>query len=75
METIYTRENPDNLERIRHALQQDGAVKVVNEYETFYGVGFDRWLRNGLADLPCEFKVLSWCKWYNYPWSYLIKLK
>lgn len=46
-----------------------------DKYETFYGVGFDRWLREGLADLPCEFEVLTWCKWYNYPWSYLIKLK
>jgi hypothetical protein len=56
MKSFYTKEDNKTLEAIRAALLEDGAVDVHNEYETFYGVGFDKWLRNGLADLDCPFE-------------------
>lgn len=74
MRTIHTRKEDENMVLIRTALQEDGVVEVVNEYETFYGTDFDRWLKNGLKDMDCTFEVLSWCKWYNYPWDYKITL-
>jgi hypothetical protein len=75
MKSFYTKEDNKTLEAIRAALLEDGAVDVHNEYETFYGVGFDKWLRNGLADLDCTFEVKSWNHFgYGYPWHYVITL-
>jgi len=76
MKKIYTRQEPENLEKIRKALHEDGVVEVHNQYETVYGVDFDDWLRKGLSDLDCDFKVTSWCHFeYRYPWTYIITLK
>lgn len=75
MKTFCTREDEQTLQEIRKALLEDGAVEVHNEYETFYGVGFDRWLKNGLKDIPCEFDVLAYNPWEGYPWTYRITKK
>ena len=75
IDSVYCKEQPRMLALIRKILARDGAVKVVNQYETFYGVGFDRWLRNGLADIPCDIEVISVNPWEGYPWSYRITVK
>ena len=64
----------ETLKKIRETLLSDGAAEVHNEYETFYGAGFDGWLRNGLKDLPCKFRVTSVNHWEGYPWTYIITL-
>ena len=73
--SVYTKDTDEGLAEIREYLLKDGAVDVHNEYETFYGVGFDRWLRKGLADIPCDIIVRDVNKWEGYPWSYDIILK
>ena len=72
MKKIYTREEKDKLEEIRATLLAGEPVEVVNKYETFYGVSFDRWLREGIKDIQCDIKVTSWNHWEGYPWSYEI---
>lgn len=72
IESVHCKEEPRMMKLIRKFLIRDGKVKVHNNYETFYGVGFDRWLREGLADIPCEIEVLTYNKWEGYPWSYNI---
>ena len=72
---VFMREEKKGLEAVREALIKDGIVEVVNEYETFYGVSFDGWLKKGLQDLDCEFEVLSYNQWEGYPWDYIITLK
>lgn len=74
MREFFMREEPAKLQEARKALLEDGQVKIHNEYETFYGVSFDRWLRKGLEDLDCTIEVMSWNKWENYPWTYRITL-
>lgn len=74
MRKFFMREEPAKLQEARKALLEDGQVEIINEYETFYGVSFDRWLRKGLEDLDCTIEVTSWNKWENYPWSYRITL-
>lgn len=71
---VYMREEESGLEATREALLKEGIVEVVNQYETFYGVEFDGWLRKGLADLDCTFKITSYNKWEGYPWNYIITL-
>lgn len=71
---VFMREEKDGLEATRKALLKDGVVKVVNEYETFYGVEFDGWLRKGLEDIDCTFEVTSYNHWEGYPWGYIITL-
>ena len=73
--SVYTRDEEAGLKAIREALLADGLVDVHNEYETFYGCGFDSWLRKGLADIPCEIVVRDINQWEGYPWSYDIVLK
>ena len=72
MKQFYTKEDEQTLQEIRKALLEDGVVEVHNDYETFYGVGFNRWLHDGLADIPCEFEVLAYNPWEGYPWIYRI---
>lgn len=72
---VFCREEKEAIPVIREALVSDKAVEVVNEYETFYGVGFDRWLREALEDLNPEYVVTSVNHWEGYPWSYEITLK
>lgn len=75
MKEFYTKESEKVLGEIREALESDGIVKVHNAYETFYGVGFDRWLRNGLSDLDVEIEVTAWNGFgYGYPWIYVIRM-
>ena len=69
---FFTRENDETLKKIREALISVGFAEVHNEYETFYGVGFDGWLRKGIADLPCEIEVTAVNHWEGYPWTYFI---
>ena len=75
MKQIFTKESPENLKEIRSTLLSGEPIEVVNEYETFYGVGFDRWLREGINDIPCEIKVTSYNQLEGYPWSYEIRPK
>ena len=72
--TVCMREEQSGLEATREALLKEGVVKVVNEYETFYGVSFDGWLREGLKDIDCNFEVTSYNHWEGYPWNYTITL-
>ena len=72
--TFYTKENEEVLKQIREALLNTGYAEVHNQYETFYGVGFDRWLREGLADLEPTYEILMVNKWEGYPWIYLINV-
>lgn len=72
---FFTKENEATLVKIREALIQDGCVEVHNEYETFYGVGFDKWLRDGIKDIPCKFEIITWNKWEGYPWTYFITIE
>jgi hypothetical protein len=71
---VYMREEQSGLEATREALLKEGVVKVINEYETFYGVSFDGWLRQGLKDLDCNIEVTSYNHWEGYPWNYTITL-
>ena len=75
MKSITCKEEPKKLEEIRTELLAGREVKVYNEYEKVYGVGFDRWLRKGIEDIPCDIEVTSWNKWYSYPWTYIITPK
>ena len=75
MKSFYTKEDEQTLQEIRKALLEDGIVEVHNKYDTFYGVGFDKWLHDGLADIDCEFEVLAYNKWEGYPWIYRITKK
>ena len=72
--TVCMREEQSGLEATREALLKEGVVKVVNQYETFYGVSFDGWLREGLKDLDCNIEVTSYNHWEGYPWNYTITL-
>lgn len=71
--TYYTKENEETLAKVRESLQEVGYAEVHNEYETFYGVGFDRWLREGLKDLDLTIEVTLINHWEGYPWTYFIK--
>ena len=74
---FYTKENNKVLEEIRTELKNGRPVQVVNEWETFYGCSFDDWLRNGLSDINCDIKVLSFNHFPDcgYPWEYEIMPK
>ena len=74
IDSVYCKEEPRMLDLIRKILLRDGQVKVHNKYETFYGVGFDHWLREGLEDIPCTIEVISVNPWEGYPWTYRITL-
>ena len=71
--TYYTKEDEATLAEVRESLQKVGYAEVHNKYETFYGVGFDRWLRDGLKDLDLTIEVTAVNKWEGYPWTYFIK--
>lgn len=75
MKKFSMKQEPRKLEMVREELKNGNAVEVNNEFETFYGAGFDRWLREGLKDIPCDYKVTSWNKWCGYPWCYIITPK
>ena len=72
MKKVFCKEEQNKLNEIREELLAGNPVEVNNEYETFYGVGFDRWLRKGIEDIPCDIKVTSYNKWEGYPWTYII---
>ena len=69
---FYMRKNERLLGLATKALVLDGSVVIVCKYETFYGVDFDSWLRNGLKDIPCDIKVTGHNRWHGYPDEYLI---
>lgn len=77
MNVIRCKESPEKLKEIREELLNGRPVKVVNLYETFYGVGFDRWLREGIKDIPCDIKVTCYNHFPDtgYPWEYVITPK
>ena len=77
MKEIYCKESPEALEEIRKTLLAGEPVRVVNQYETFYGCMFDRWLREGIKDIDCDIEVLNYNHFPNcgYPWEYEIKVK
>ena len=72
--TFYTKESEEMLKNIRLALINEGIAEVHNEYETFYGVGFDQWLKDGLKDLNPTYEVTSYNRWEGYPWTYIITI-
>lgn len=72
---IYCRDSEEEMNALRDLLLEKKEIEVNNQYETFYGVSFDRKMRKKLEDLDCEIKVLSYNQWEGYPWSYNIKLK
>ena len=77
MKDVCCRQEPEKLKEIREELLAGRSVMVYNEYETFYGWGFDRWLRDGIADIPCDVEVLSVNHFADcgYPWTYRITPK
>ena len=75
MKQIYCREDEAKLQEIREELKAGRGVIVHNEYETFYGCGFDSWLRKGIEDIKCEIEVTAMNQWWNYPWEYRITPK
>lgn len=72
MKKFIIKEDQKKLEEIREELLAGRSVEVNNEYETFYGVGFDKWLKDGIKDIPNTIEVKSWNKWEGYPWTYVI---
>ena len=77
MKEVFTRLQPEKLQEIRDELLSGKPVRVINEFETFYGCSFDRWLRNGIKDIPCDIKVISYNHFPDcgYPWEYEITPK
>lgn len=77
MKIVWCKESEKALKEIREELLAGRQVSVHNEYETFYGHGFDSWLRKGIADIPCEIKVTSYNHFADcgYPWTYEITPK
>ena len=73
-ERIHMRENARLLRLACKYLTEDGTVDIWNAYETFYGVGFDRWLRESLKDRDCDIKVLDYDTYNDYPRGYRISL-
>lgn len=54
----------------RELLENGTAVHWVNDYETFYGVGWFSWVKKQLEGVNCDIKVAHWCKWVNgMPWA------
>lgn len=72
---VSCKEEKEALAVIREELNTTGRVEVCNLYETFYGVGFDGWLRNGIKDIPCDIEVKTYNQWEGYPWDYVITKK
>lgn len=74
MKRISCKENAEKLAEIREELTNGRPVEVHNQYETFYGHGFDGWLRKGIADIACDIKVTSVNHFADcgYPWAYVI---
>ena len=72
--SVFTKESAESAERIKEILRTEGKVEVVNQYETFYGVGFDRWFREQLKDIDCTIEVTGYNKWYGYPWEYIVTM-
>ena len=72
MKQFYIREDNEALKEIRSLLQAGEPVEIHNTYDTFYGVDFDNWLKEGISDIACEIQVTSWNKWERYPWTYII---
>lgn len=74
MKEIYTKENAEKLQEIKDALANDGEVRVVNQYETIYGWGFDKWLRDGLKDFDVNYEIVCYNHFADcgYPWEYII---
>ena len=77
MKEVFCKENPEKLREIREELQAGRPVKVYNLYETFYGCGFDRWLREGIKDIPCKIEETTYNHFADcgYPWTYVITPK
>lgn len=77
LKEISCKDTKDALAEIRATLQAGEPFRVVNQYETFYGVSFDRWLREGIKDIPCDIKVLNYNHFPDcgYPWEYEITPK
>ena len=76
MENVfYMREDNEKLSQIRELLLNGEEVEIHNCYDTFYGCGFDSWLRKGLADILCEIEETSWNHFPDcgYPWTYVIR--
>lgn len=59
MKTVYGRQHAEVVEQIRAALIKDGEVTVVSEYETFYGMGFDKWIAEQVKDLNAVVEVIA----------------
>lgn len=54
MKRISCKENAEKLAEIREELTNGRPVEVHNQYETFYGHGFDGWLRKGKRVAICD---------------------
>lgn len=74
MKRFHTKENEETAKEIIAALKEDGEVEVHNDYETFYGVSFDGWLKKKLEGIECTIEVTSYNRWEGYPWTYHIKM-
>jgi len=74
MKRVSCKENAEKLAEIREELLNGRPVEVHNQYETFYGHGFDSWLRKGIEDIACDIKVISYNHFADcgYPWTYVI---
>ncbi len=77
LKEIYCKDHPEAMEEIRKPLLEGETIRVVNQYETFYGCTFDHWLREGIKDIPCDIKVLCYNHFPDcgYPWEYEITPK
>lgn len=67
---LYCRDEQGALEDIRQILSEGKTLKVVTQFETFYGVCWGDWLINGTKDIATAEVVETWDAWgecHPYP--------
>jgi len=61
--SISCREDDKAIDVIKELLKNNEVVKVHNEYETFYGVGWFNWLMTNIGDLTTAEVLNTWHAW------------
>ena len=59
-------------EQVREELAKGNPVKWINQYETFYGVGWYTWVKKQLEGIDCLIEVDLWNNHADIPSSLII---